>query len=465
MTNSSPADSKETASNAPQSFKKVAVVGSGISALSAAWFISQKHHVTLFEKEPRLGGHTNTITVNEAGKPLNVDTGFIVFNRPNYPNLTAMFKHLDVETQDTDMSFAVSIDEGRIEYSGTDLNGLFAQRRNLLSMQHWSMILEILRFNKTAKKDLKSDQPLDLSLGDYLLENQFSEKMRDHYLLPMAAAIWSCPVSTMLLFPTRSFLQFFENHGLLNVEDRPQWETVINGSKTYIDKIMRNNPFDCKTGDGVVFIGKTATGVLLRTESGHEEEFDEVVLGSHADESWLMMDDALQESFALLKNFKYQENIAYLHTDDGLMPKRKRAWSSWNYLRDMQHPETKVAVSYWMNLLQNLATETDYFVTLNPITPPAPHKVVRKIIYQHPVFDQAAMASQTQLAKLQGQHHVWLCGSYFGYGFHEDGLASSVALARQWGIALPWEKQPLVLNTTASETSDEPVDEMVEKVG
>ena len=377
----------------------------------------------------------------ENGRKVNVDTGFIVFNTPNYPNLTAMFAHLGVKTKDTDMSFAVSIDEGKLEYSGTNLNGMFAQRSNLFSYSHWSMIFEILRFNKQAKKDIKTSDPLDLSLKDYLTRHGFSEKMQNYYLLPMAAAIWSCPVDTMLLFPARSFLQFFDNHGLLNVEDRPQWETVVNGSKTYIDKIMQSQPFVTKLNSAVVKVCQQGSKVELTTKNGTKEIFDHVVFGSHADETYETLDDNLRAEFALLDRFKYQKNIAYLHTDLDLMPARKRAWSSWNYLRDMSRPETNVAVSYWMNLLQNLECEEDYFVTLNLIKKPAPDKTIKEIIYQHPVFDNAAMDSQADLMKLQGLHGIWMCGSYFGYGFHEDGLTSSVNLSKLWGITLPWENR------------------------
>lgn len=422
----------------PKAGSRVAVVGSGISALSAAWFLSQQHDVTVFEKQDRLGGHTNTIEVDESGKKVNVDTGFIVFNSPNYPNLTAMFDHLNVKTKDTDMSFAVSINQGELEYSGTDLNGLFAQRSNLFSYSHWSMIFEILRFNKQAKKDLQSTEPLDLSLEEYLNGHKFSDKMRNHYLLPMAAAIWSCPVETMLLFPARSFLQFFENHGLLNVEDRPQWETVVNGSKTYIAEILKDGNFTIRLNSPVIKVNKQDNKVLLTTADGSETLFDEVVFGSHADETYAILDDKLKAKFSVLENFSYQENIAYLHTDKDLMPTRKLAWSSWNYLRDMSRPETSVAVSYWMNLLQNLKCEEDYFVTLNPIQKPAVDKTIKEIIYQHPVFDQKAMDSQPDLYRAQGQDGIWMCGSYFGYGFHEDGLTSSVDLAKLWHITLPW---------------------------
>lgn len=419
--------------------KKVAVIGSGISAISAAWFLCQKHQVVVFEKNARLGGHTNTVSVKEAGKTVNVDTGFIVFNRPNYPNLTKLFKHLNVKTQNTDMSFAVTLNNGEIEYSGTDINGLFAQRKNVFSWAHWSMIFEILRFNKLAKNDLASNQTLDLSLGEYLAQNGFSSKMQNHYLLPMAAAIWSCPVEVMMSFPTRSFLQFFENHGLLNVEDRPQWETVVNGSKTYLDAIVNNADFDIRLNSPVIKVEKTSQGLLVECQGQAPELFDEVVFGCHADETFQILSADLKPQFSLLEHFNYQENIAYLHTDSALMPTTKRAWSSWNYLRDTRAEEDRVAVSYWMNLLQNLESEIDYFVTLNPIKKPAKDKTIAEIVYQHPVFDQAAMKAQQELMSLQGKEHIWLCGSYFGYGFHEDGLTSAINMVEQWGIKPYWE--------------------------
>jgi predicted NAD/FAD-binding protein len=418
--------------------KKIAVVGSGISGISAAWFLSQQHDVTLFEKNSKLGGHTNTIILDLEGKKQPVDTGFIVFNTPNYPNLTAMFRHLHVKTQDTEMSFSVTADQGALEYSGNNLNTLFAQRSNLLSLAHWKMIAEILRFNKQAKKDLKQNLSIETSLGDYLDQHGFSDRMRDYYLLPMAAAIWSCPVETMMKFPVGSFLQFFENHGLLNVEDRPQWESVVNGSEQYIKKILALNAFEVKLDSQVSQVKKNANRLQVFTQKGKSFEFDDVVFASHADETYQMLDASLKDEFALLEHFKYQENIAYLHQDLSLMPKRKLAWAAWNYLRDTNNKTHPVAVTYWMNLLQNLPVKTPLLVTLNPSAPPKESTVFKRIVYQHPVFNEAAMSAQTQLSSLQGKNNLWFCGSYFGYGFHEDGLTSSVNLAKLWNLPLPW---------------------------
>lgn len=434
--------------------KKVAVVGSGISGLSAAWFLSQHHEVTLFEKNAKLGGHTNTLTVEVEDRQLPVDTGFIVFNTPNYPNLTAFFKQLNVATQETEMSFSVSADQGALEYSGNNLNTLFAQRSNLLSVAHWKMIREILRFNKQAKQDLSADKKLvdriSITLGSYLAKHGFSDRMRDYYLLPMAAAIWSCPLDTMMKFPVGSFLQFFENHGLLNIEDRPQWESVVNGSEQYIQAILALNTFEVRTNSPVKMVQKPDAGVMLTIENGEQHLFDEVVFASHADETYAMLDESIKADFSILKHFKYQENIAYLHRDLALMPKRRLAWAAWNYLRDSRSAGGAVAVTYWMNLLQNLPVKTPLLVTLNPAKPPAEALTDQRIVYHHPVFDEAAMSMQTLLPSLQGKHNLWFCGSYFGYGFHEDGLTSSVKLAALWNISPPWQSTTNATNSAAN---------------
>lgn len=417
---------------------KVAVIGSGISGMSAAWFLSQRHDVTLFEKNAKLGGHTNSIEIEVNGEQTTVDTGFIVYNEPNYPLLKAMFKHLEVDTHPTDMSFAVSIDQGRLEYAGNNLNTLFAQRKNLLSFRHWRMIKDILRFNKMAKTDLVRGLNPDLSLGEYLTQNQFNETMQRDYLLPMAAAIWSCPTDTMLQFPAQSFLQFFANHGLLNVNDRPQWRTVKNGAHQYLNKILAFKSFQViQHGITEVFTSSSNKGVRIVSADGESHQFDQVVFACHADQSYDLLKN---QGFELLKNFQYQPNQAWLHTDVNQMPRIRSAWASWNYLsgQDRQAKQA-VAVSYWMNQLQPLGIQTDVFVTLNPIVEPKAESVIQKIAYEHPVFDRAAMQAQSELGHLQGHKNCWFVGAYCGYGFHEDGLASSAELAKRWQINLPWE--------------------------
>ncbi len=424
----------------PRKRYKVAVIGSGISGLSSAWFLSQKHDVTLFEKNPTLGGHTNTLDVTlPNGDQTPVDTGFIVYNEPNYPLLKAMFKHLNVATHPTDMSFAVSIDQGRLEYAGNNLNTLFAQRKNLFSPRHWRMIADILRFNKLAKSDLVQGLPQELTLGDYLSKNGFGQAMQNDYLLPMAAAIWSCPTDTMLKFPAQSFLQFFANHGLLNVNERPQWRTVINGARTYLEKIIALKTFAVyQQGVSEITVGnRPEHTVVLSTADGRSHMFDQVVFACHADEAHALLKEPC---FDLLKSFTYQYNQAWLHTDPAQMPSKKLAWASWNYLSGLAYQSKRaVAVTYWMNELQPLNTQEDVFVTLNPIVEPRAEHVLRVLDYQHPVFDNKAMQAQARLPGIQGLKNCWFAGAYGGYGFHEDGLASAARVAKLWQIALPWE--------------------------
>ncbi len=419
---------------------KVAVIGSGISGISSAWFLSQKHEVTLFEKNPTLGGHTNTLDVTlKNGDEIPVDAGFIVYNEPNYPLLKAMFAYLDVATYPTDMSFAVSIDQGRLEYAGNNLNTLFAQRKNLFSLKHWRMIADILRFNTLAKNDLVQGLPKHFTLGDYLRENAFGQTMQQDYLLPMAAAIWSCPTETMLKFPAQSFLQFFANHGLLNVNDRPQWRTVINGARTYLEKIVALNRFAVHQHavTDVALADTDGQTVSLRSSDGQSHVFDQVVFACHADEAYALLNNS---EFDLLKSFTYQANRAWLHTDRAQMPSKEMAWASWNYLSGKNYQaERAVGVTYWMNALQPLKTAENIFVTLNPIVEPRAELVLKVIDYQHPVFDPQAIHAQAQLPDIQGLKSCWFTGAYTGYGFHEDGLASAVRLAKQWQISLPWE--------------------------
>lgn len=424
----------------------IAVIGSGISGIASAWLLSQKHHVTLFEKNNYLGGHTHTVTVQDPqGVNHAVDTGFIVYNEPNYPLLTQLFKHLNIPTQNTEMSFSVSINDGEIEYSGNNLNTLFAQRKNLFSFTHWQMITDIIRFNRIAKQSLQSPAIEGMNLADFLAQHQFSDSLKQHYLLPMAAAIWSCPTHTMLKFPARSFLQFFENHGLLNVEKRPQWQTVINGSHQYIKAMLAhtNQRLRIHTDAAVTQVMTNPSNQThsLQTEAGLFGDFDHVIFASHADETYAMLDENLKSEFGLLQAFQYQKNTAYLHSDTQLMPKRKATWAAWNYLRNTHQAEDKVAVSYWMNKLQSLDTPHPILVTLNPGVAPDSERTYAVFNYDHPVFDQAALEAQTQLKQVQGKHGYWFAGAYTGYGFHEDGLRSAVELMPHFGVELPWQME------------------------
>lgn len=405
---------------------KIAVIGSGVSALSCAWLLSSRHRVTLYEKAERLGGHSHTVDAEGVA----VDTGFICFNDVTYPNLTALFAHLGVSTRATDMSFAVSLEEGRFEYAAP---GLFAQRRNAVRPRFWAMLGEVLRFYRQAPQDLTALGDPNLTLGDYLRREGFSDAFRDDHLLPMAAAIWSSPASALLDYPAEAFIRFCGNHGLLKLIGRPIWRTVIGGSRVYVERLAEAVA-DIRLGCGVAEVRRAQGGVLVRDQDGRLERFDHVVIGGHADQALAMLAEPTPLEQALLGAFGYSRNQAVLHTDASLMPRRARAWASWNYIGT----EGGLCVTYWMNRLQGLAGR-DLFVTLNPPRPPRPGSVLHEQTYEHPIFNPAAIQAQKRLWSLQGEGGVWFCGAHFGAGFHEDGLQAGLAVAEQLGgVRRPW---------------------------
>jgi predicted NAD/FAD-binding protein len=368
-----------------------------------------------------------------------VDTGFIVYNEPNYPNLTGLFEVLGVATRETEMSFAASLRESRVEYAGSDLNSLFAQRSNLLSPPFLVMVWDILRFNRLCKRLLREDGFGDLTLSDLLRRERLGDRFRDHYLLPMAAAIWSCPPRTMLSFPAASFARFFANHGLLDLRNRPQWRTVIGGSHTYVNRILSDLGPDARCGDPVVRVARREGAVDVTLASGERQEFDQVVLACHADQALALLGDPSPAESDILSRFRYQPNRALLHSDKELMPDSRRVWSSWNYLASTDNGRVEsVSVTYWMNRLQGIPGPTQFFVSLNPLVDPCPERLIAEMTYHHPVFDQAAMNAQDRLGELQGRDRVWYSGSYFGYGFHEDALRASVQVAEALGVQAPW---------------------------
>ena len=425
--------------------QNIAVIGSGISGLSSAWLLSKKHNVTLFEADNRIGGHTNTVEIESNGKTVPVDTGFICFNEATYPNLTAMFKHLDVEVHPTDMNFAASMANGAYEYAGGTYTGLIGQPSNIFKPRHWSMVKDILRFFKEAPKELATLSE-DESLAQYLKRKNYSANFIDAHLLPMAAAIWSSRLEDMMDFPARAFIQFFQNHGLLQVDGRPKWGTVNGGSRQYVKKLLADSNITVKTGMPVENIGRTKTGVTLYTKGGEVLNFDQVVIASHADQALAMLDQPSDEERQLLGCFGYAKNHAVLHRDRKLMPKRRLTWASWNYLdfaEELDQPRTEakdLCVTYWMNSLQNLETNEQIFVTLNPSENIEIDDVDARFDYMHPLFDAAAMRAQRELWSLQGVNRTWFCGAHFGSGFHEDGLQSGLAVAEQLGgIRRPWD--------------------------
>jgi uncharacterized protein len=426
---------------------KIAVVGSGISGLSAAWQLSRSHSVTLFEADNRIGGHTHTVDVDGTA----VDTGFIVFNEATYPNLTALFKHLGVATKPSNMSFAVSLDDGAFEYSGST-SGLFAQKRNLIRPAYWSMMWDIVRFYRTAPRDAPN---LGMTtLEQYLDAKGYGSSFRRNHLYPMAAAIWSTPAAEVSHFPARAFIRFFDNHGLLNLGVRPAWKTVDGGSRQYIDKLTRSFEDGIRVGCGVTSIHRQPGSVVVKDSKGQVETFDHVVIATHADKALQMIAAPTKAEKKLLGAFRYIENEAVLHCDDSVMPKRRSAWSSWNYAATRAGERCKnLSVTYWMNSLQGIPDENPMFLTLNPIRDPDSAKVYHQQTYSHPTYDATAVAAQEQLWSLQGVHNTWFCGAYFGAGFHEDGLQAGLAVAEQLGgDRRPWnvaaESDRIVLGAT-----------------
>lgn len=430
---------------------KIAVVGTGIAGLSAAWLLSERHEVTVFEQERRIGGHSNTVEAPRAdgSGTVPVDTGFIVFNRATYPNLCALFDRLGVPTVSSDMSFGVSIDGGRLEYAA---DGLFAQKRNLLNPRFMLMLRDIVRFYREAPGALTDPAADGLTLGDWLRSRRYGEAfVRDH-LLPMGAAIWSAPIGEMMGFPVRSFVRFFKNHGLLQIEDRPPWYTVAGGSREYVRRLSAPLAGRIRTGEPVLGVRRTALGVEIRTPDGLQT-FDEVVLACHSDEALRMLEDASADERAVLSAVRYQPNRAILHRDVSQMPRRRKAWASWNYLADgVREQGARVAVTYWMNRLQSLDPADPLFVTLNPVRPVDPASIVTTVDYAHPMFDTAAVAAQDRLPSVQGRDRVWFCGAWCGFGFHEDGLSSGLAVAEALGgVRRPWaitEVSPAGRNAT-----------------
>ena len=410
----------------------IAVVGSGISGLSAAWLLSQRHRVTLFEADQRIGGHSHTVDV--AGIP--VDTGFIVYNEQTYPNLTAMLRHLNVASTPTEMSFAVSLQGGAHEYSGSGLRGVFAQKRNLLRPRFWTMLRDLLRFYREAPADLAGLG--EESLETYLDRAGYSAAFREDHLYPMAAAIWSSPALGIRDYPAAAFIAFCQNHALLQTSKRPPWRTVQGGSRSYVQALREQFSGTVRSGIPVNQITREIGGVTLHTEAG-AERFDHVVIAAHADQALAMLGDPDDAERALLSKFAYAPNHAVLHSDPRLMPLRRRVWSAWNFLQGGE-AGSGPAVTYWMNRLQQLDTKMPLLVTLNPHTPPDPALVHWQGTYAHPLFDAAAIAAQRQLWSLQGSHNTWFCGAYFGAGFHEDGLQAGLAVAEQLGGGLrPWQ--------------------------
>ncbi|MEQ8344510.1 MAG: FAD-dependent oxidoreductase [Sneathiellaceae bacterium] len=418
-------------------------MGGGIAGLAAAWLLSRRHDVALYEKDGRLGGHSHTVDARlPDGRSIAVDTGFIVYNERNYPNLTALFATLGVATRPSDMSFSVSIDDGRLEWAGDSLWKLFGQPANLVRPRFHRMLRDILRFNRDARAALRNGGLGAMPLGRFLLSQRYGPGLARDYLLPMGAAIWSAPPAAMLAFPAESFLRFFDNHGLLDLRDRPLWRTVDGGSRRYVDRLAAALGPAVRTGRAVRLVARNAHGVTVIDRHGERERFDQLVLACHADQAADLLSDADPAEAAVLRSIRFQVNEAVLHGDPRLMPQRRRLWSSWNYMAGREAGgEDRVSVSYWMNRLQGLDRRHPLFVTLNPARQPALSQVYGRFRYAHPMFDAAACAAQARLPAIQGQRRTWYCGSWTGHGFHEDGLASAIGIALSLGAAPPWRTE------------------------
>lgn len=415
----------------------IAVIGSGISGLSAAWLLSQRHRVTLYEADARPGGHSNTLQLGTGAGAVAVDTGFIVYNEPAYPNLTALFAHLGVATQPTEMSFAVSLDGGALEYSGSGLRGLFAQPANLVRPRFWAMLRELVRFYRQAPADAARFglAPLDR----YLDARGYGRAFRDDHLYPMAAAIWSTPAARIGDYPTEAFVRFCENHQLLELGTRRPWRTVTGGSARYVARLVEGIGTPLRLACAALEVRREADGVRVRAEGPEPpQRFDQVVIATHADQALRLLPDASEAETRLLGAFGYTRNRAVLHSDASLMPRRRAVWSSWNYAADRRSGGAP-CVTYWMNRLQGIAGDRPLFLTLNPAREPAPSCLIRSEVYEHPVFDAAALRAQDALWSLQGRRRTWFCGAHFGAGFHEDGLQAGLAVAEALGgVRRPW---------------------------
>ena len=417
---------------------EIAIIGSGISGLSNSLFLSKKNNVTLYEKNNYLGGHTNTKTINYRDKRINVDTGFIVFNKLNYPNLLKLFDFYNVAYEDSDMSLSVSNVHNNIEWSGQNINTIFADRYRLLDIKFLRFLLNILKFNRFIKKNINELSKDKQPLGDWLKNKNFSEEFKENYILPMSAAIWSMSSNDVLNYPISNLFSFFNNHRLLHEKKlRPQWLTVSNGSKSYIDKILNSANINTRLNSKIDKIHTNNGKFLLKDINGFEKEYDKIIFSIHPEKILEIKNDFDKKIIDILKLFKTSKNKAYLHSDDSLMPKNKKVWSSWNVFSDKEM--NKVSLTYWMNKLQNINNNYPIFVTLNPLHIPDKRKVFEIIDYEHPIYDKNAIDGQQQLKSIQGYKNYWFAGAWTGNGFHEAGLLSSLMISKSLDGVIPWD--------------------------
>ncbi|MEM7198822.1 MAG: FAD-dependent oxidoreductase [Planctomycetota bacterium] len=412
---------------------KLAVVGSGISGLVCAHLLHRHHDVTVFEAEPRLGGHSHTVDVEHEGETVAVDTGFIVFNDRNYPNFTKLLQRLDVPSHETSMSFSVRCDSSDLEYGGTSLNGLFAQRRNAIRPAFLGMIRDIRRFGREAPRALEAGFA-DATLGEYLERTGYGQSFVDHYLVPMGAAIWSSSTATVRRFPLRFFVRFFDNHGMLDLRQRPQWRTIIGGSRRYVTALVAPFRERIRLSTPVTGVARHPSGVDVTT-AADTTTFDQVILACHSDQALRLLAPPTDAERELLGAIPYQTNDTVLHADPTVLPRRRRAWSAWNYRTDEASGRAAV-VTYNMSILQHLPTQVPLCVSLNQTASVDPSRILRRLTYDHPVYSPEGVAAQQRHGEVSGADRVHFCGAYWGYGFHEDGVRSALAVCERFGTAL-----------------------------
>lgn len=435
--------------NAADGRARVAVIGSGISGAAAAWALHPTHDVALYEQAAEPGGHTATVDLDYDGRIIPVDIGFIVYNTLNYPELTQLFAHLGVETHASDMGFALSLDDGRLEWCGRNLRTIFTQKRNFFSPSFLWMLREVLRFNRQSVADRDAGMLGDWSIGDYLRARNYSAAFRENYLIPLAAAIWSTPRLKMMDFPARTFITFFDNHRLIHDDaQRPVWRTVTNGSRNYHRRLLAPLGGSVRTRSKVETIIRDAFGVTVWAEGSEPQRFDEVVVATHSDQALALLGDASPQEQRVLSATSYRSNRVVLHRDPRLMPKRRAAWSSWNYLR-LSGRDEHVCLTYWMNRLQGIDERYPIFVTLNPIIEPREELVFGEFTFEHPQFDGQAIASQSRLADIQGVRRTFFAGAWTAHGFHEDGLRSGLDAACALGARVPWRAEPSAIPIAA----------------
>ena len=421
---------------------KIGVIGSGVSGLVSALTLQEKFEVSLFEKNSKLGGHSNTVTIEQENNKYSVETGFIVLNDKNYPIFTSLLKHLNIGVNNSSMSFSVSVDKGQFEYSSSYI-GLLGQTKNIIDPKYWGMLRDINYFYTNALKDVK-DCPDNETLGQFLKRFNYSNKFIDYHLVPMTASIWSCPTKSILNFPIKSLLVFFENHKLLNIYNRPKWSTVNKGSREYVKKIQSLLKGKIYTNAKVNKISKSKEGIRVHYQDGIKT-FDKVILACHADQSSEILIENFSEEANLLKDFKYQKNTSILHSDINFMPKRKSVWSSWNYITETGN-SGNLSITYWMNELQGINSSMPILLSLNPKILPNPDLIYGQYSYSHPILDNNAINIQKKLSSVQGKNNLWFCGAWTGFGFHEDGVKSAVEIANSHNIDLPWFQSKEVLH-------------------